>query len=405
MNRYLSLLMRRRDYRRMWTADALSELGTWLSYIAVSVLVVQQEGSALALAMVFVIHVLPHAFLAPIAGPVADRFDRRTVLVTAVLVQGVVTLGMVAAAVVGDILLLQGLLLARVVVAAFHEPAARAALPRLVEPDELDDANALGAMTWSMLFAAGVALGGVVAAWLGPVPALAIDAVTFFVAGALFRGLPPLRALAPSENPGSLLTALRFARAQPALLEAVFAKGPNMAAVGGAWVSLNLLGYAAGGALGIGALQLARAVGTFAGPYLYSRFGWRLDALTFVGAVGFAFDLHLGWVLLAAFAWGAGSGANWVWSTAAIQRLTPDAWQGRMGAVDVLVSTLAMALGALLGGLLVDFTLRSGDAALAGLGLALGVWLLIRLLATPLAPTPSDDCRLEGAMLAPPRDH
>ena len=68
MKAYLSLLARRPDFRRLWAADVASALGTWMSYIAISVLVVQQDGSAVALALVFVVHTLPHALLAPIAA-------------------------------------------------------------------------------------------------------------------------------------------------------------------------------------------------------------------------------------------------------------------------------------------------------------------------------------------------
>lgn len=374
MKTYLSLLARRPDFRRLWAADVASALGTWMSYIAISVLVVQQDGSALALALVFVVHTLPHALLAPIAGPVADRFDRRDLMVVGDVVRGVVTLGMVAAAWAGHLVLLQALLLVRVSVGAFHMPAARAALPRVVEPEELEDANTLGAITWSVLFAAGVALGGVVSAFLGPVPALAADAVTFFVAAAIVRRLPSLRAEGRAARSGRLVVAWRYATERPHLLRAVLAKMPIALAGGGAWVALNLVGFLVSGALAIGALHFARAVGSGVGPYVLRRLSLRgpqLDGVAFVGVLGFAASQDVAWLALSAFAWGVGSGANWVWTTTAMQRLAPDALRGRIGAVDVLLSTFGMALGAVVGGLVVDWTARPGDAALAGAVLGL----------------------------------
>jgi MFS family permease len=253
-----------------------------------------------------------------------------------------------------------------------------------VAPDELDDANALSSMTWSVLFAGGVALGGLVAAWLGPVPALAIDALTFFVAAAIVRKLPSLRAERSKADRGRLMAAWRFAVERPDLYKAVVAKAPIALALGGGWVALNLLGYGSAGALAIGALHFARAIGTGVGPYLFTRFGWRLDPVAIVGVLGFAVFHSLPWLILAAFAWGVGSGANWVWSTSAMQRLTPDAWRGRVGAVDVLLSTFGMSAGALLGALVVDWTARPGDAALLGVALALAGFLLAR----PQTPRP-----------------
>ncbi len=382
MKTFLSLLSRRPGFRRLWASDVASALGTWMSYIAVSVLVVREDGGALALALVFVIHTLPHALLAPIAGPVADRLDRRTLMVGAHLLRGVVTLGMVAAAWAGHLLALQALLFLRVVVGAFHMPAARAALARVVEPEELADANAFDAITWSVLFAVGVALGGLVSAFVGPVPALVIDALSFFVAARLLRGLPSLRAEGAAAR-GSLLPAWRYASDRRDLLRAVLAKTPVAVAIGGGWVALNLLGYALSGALAIGALHFARAVGCGVGSWLLRRLrieGPRLDAIAFLGVLGFAFGQDLVWLVLSAFAWGVGSGANWVWTSTAMQRLTPDALRGRVGAIDVLLSTAGMAAGALAAGAAADATARAGDAALTGVTLGLAALLACRTL-------------------------
>ncbi len=384
MRHFVSLLARRPHFRRLWGSGIASGLGDWLSYVAVSGLAVQDSGSALGLAVVFAIHALPHALLAPLAGPVADRFDRRRLMLATHTVRALITLGMAAAASLGSLFWVQALLLLRVAVGAFHLPAARATVARVVEPEELEDANALESLTWSVLFALGVALGGVVSAFMGPVPALLADAVTFAVAAFIVRGLPALRAHPDTRfASGRMAAAWSHVRARPRLLAAVLAKVPLGVAGGGAWVTLNLLAYDAAGPLGIGALHLSRALGTAVGPLAMRRWslpGSQLDLVGFLGIAVFAVGGGPIGLALAALAWGMGSGTNWVWSTTALQQLTPDALRGRVNGLDLLLSTLGMSAGALLGGLAADLSARGTDAALMGLGLGLACLAATRII-------------------------
>src|SRR5262245_15231430 len=73
----LSLLLRRPAFRRLWAAGTVSLVGVWLSFVAISRLALDAGGGALALATVFAVHLVPRAWFMPLAGVVADRFDRR----------------------------------------------------------------------------------------------------------------------------------------------------------------------------------------------------------------------------------------------------------------------------------------------------------------------------------------
>ena len=75
----MDLIKRRPAFRLLWLGELVSQLGDWLSYVAIS-LVAMTHGpgqGALALGLVLAAHSLPHAVLAPFTGPLADRFDRR----------------------------------------------------------------------------------------------------------------------------------------------------------------------------------------------------------------------------------------------------------------------------------------------------------------------------------------
>jgi MFS family permease len=77
------LLVRNPDFRRLFLASVVSLAGDWFSFVAVASLVTELTGRAGAPAFVFAATVLPVFVASPVAGALADRFDRRRILVIA----------------------------------------------------------------------------------------------------------------------------------------------------------------------------------------------------------------------------------------------------------------------------------------------------------------------------------
>ncbi len=195
-------LARCRDFRRLWLGDAVSLLGDWFTYVAVGMLALEAGEGLTAVAMVLVAHTLPKALFAPYAGRLADRLDRRRIMVVVSLMRAVIVAAMAVAAYADQLLVVQGLLFVRMALGAFIDPAAQASLPQLLPGPLLGRANALLGATWSVVFTVGVGLGGLVTAAVGPVGALSIDVVTFVAAAAILSGLPRLR---PGDTPGAVM--------------------------------------------------------------------------------------------------------------------------------------------------------------------------------------------------------
>jgi hypothetical protein len=321
-----------------------------------------------------------------------------------------------AAAAAGELVaLVQGLVFARASVAALREPAAGAALPRLVQKDELVTANTLGGTTWSLTFAIGMALGGAVTE-LGPTVALVADAMTFGVAALLLRGLPalvpereardprvPLRALGLLRTLGTDLADAARRAWTTDLRRAVFAKAPIGLAYGGGIIALNVVAHerplVGGAAFTLGILQATRGVGTGVGPMLVRRALERgaskdlMSHVAVIAALGGASTLALVTspvlIVVSALLWGMGSGANWVLSTSDIQAHAGDAYLGRMLALDGLLvagaicgtsigSALAVEAGAPLGIVVACLAL---SASLCWIALRLGTPRRARLTA------------------------
>jgi len=392
-------------FRLLWLSDVVSHLGDWLSMVALAVLITHEHQSGFALGLLFTLHTLPHVVAAPWAGKLADRFDRKRVMQLTHVVRGGLTLGMVVCAAFGWLLPLQGVLLLRVVMSAFFEPAARAALPRIVDDDELAAANALQSLSWSVLFAAGMALGGLLASWLGPVGALALDAITFFIAAGLLFGLPSLPPLPTNKgssddaetdgDEASFGAAWRVVKGSTVLWRALWAKTPLAIAGGVFWVVLNLVSTQGAqltssspvldAALTFGLLQSIRGVGTGVGPVVLRRFQGKtrvlLDGLSFVFTLWFLWTVPatgpLPLVVISAILLLGGmiTGHNWVESSTALSLNADDAYRGRISAWDWMLMSAGQSLAALAGGALVDAT--SAQTALTTF-VALGalVWLL-----------------------------
>ena len=72
-------------FRRLWFSHMISLVGDWLSYIAVSVISIQQGGGAFAVGMVMFVHSIPLAIMSPVSGPLADRVDRKKLLIAGYL--------------------------------------------------------------------------------------------------------------------------------------------------------------------------------------------------------------------------------------------------------------------------------------------------------------------------------
>ena len=397
---YLTLLRTRPAFRRLWAAELISQIGDWFSLVAVSVLSLYAPGGGvMVLATALAAHLLPQTFAAPFGGWIADRFDKRRVLIGSALLEGVLTIAMIFAAAMAAILLLQALVVVRSAAASAREPAAGAALPRLVEPSELRSANALNALTWSVSFAVGMALGGV-ATTIGPAFALAIDAGTFALAALILIGLPGLDIAEPTTAPRATTPLLDIARAfriawSPELRRSVFAFGPVALVSGAGWIALNLasqaLTLAAGAATTLGILQALRGIGTGVGPILVrknaARWGTLAAATTALGAVGMAWAPGLPVTAVAAFVWGGGSGAVWVLLTTEIQETSEESVRGRMIAFAGIAFATSMAGGALLTAWLSQrgFGIL-GTAAAVAVASLIG-WTLLRRRSTSAAVT------------------
>ena len=230
---YLALLRGNRDFTRLYVAQLISFAGDWFATVALLGLVLEMTGSAVAASIVIVLQTAGLAFLSPLGGVLADRLDRRRLMVGADLIRIPIALMPLLAHDPGTIwIALLGVFLLSAASAAF-EPSSSAALPNLVDKDELSRANVLIGSAWGTMLAIGAALGGIVAATLGRDATFVINAISFGVSALLIIGIrrsfqqPRERGDAGPESANPLKaigTALGYARGNRAIASFLLSK-------------------------------------------------------------------------------------------------------------------------------------------------------------------------------------
>jgi MFS family permease len=385
----LSLIRRNRDFRRLYVASLISLGGDWFLLVALFGLVLQLTGSALAVGLVLAVQDLTYFLLSPVGGVLADRVDRRRLMVVADLVRAALCLGFLFIRSDGQVWLAFPLLAVMSSFSAAFEPASLAALPNLVEGDDLATANALAGSLWGTMLAVGAALGGLVAAIFGRDTAFLLDAASFVAsAWLIFRiGRAFSEARSQDEFAGireATVETVSYARKDHRVLALLTVKF-GWGVAGGVLVLIPILArqqYHAGD-VGIGLLMASRGVGALIGPFVGRAALGRADRRLF-GAIGVALAVFgvgyalLGLVpgLLLAMPTVAlahlGGGAQWTLSSYGLQRIVPDRIRGRIFAFDGMLVTLTFGLSSLATGWLAD---AFGPRAIAlGMGAVAVSW-------------------------------
>jgi MFS family permease len=368
----IDLLRRNRDFRALFSAQVISFMGDWFATVALLGLVLEVTHSDVAASAIFISQTLPSFLATPLAGPAADRFDRRRlmVLVSSVQVVAAATFLLVGAGRVWLAFVAQGSI---AFLGAFFAPASGASVPNLVEPEDLPTATAIMSSTWGAMLAIGSGLGGVFTVAFGRKAAFVADALTFIVAAILIASIRRPLSAASSDNTRAesrrermrplrdTAEAVRHARAHPTVAALLMSKmGFGLGgAIAGLLPILATRRFGAGDG-GIGALLAARGVGVVAGPWLARRFTASVERiLVTCGVASLVYGLCYLFVpstpVLAAaailvFLAHLGGGAQWTLSTYGLQVTTPDALRGRILAADFALVTFTLTLSYFLSG-------------------------------------------------------
>jgi predicted MFS family arabinose efflux permease len=391
---YARLLRDNRNFRRLWLAQIVSEIGDWFYTLSIYTLLLQLTGHASSVALALVLQVLPQTLIGPTAGVVNDRLRRKRVMIAADLVRFVVVLAMLLVRSRSLVWLVYPLLLAETTMAAFFEPARSSVIPNIANRGEVLIANTLSSATWSVNLLVGASVGGVVAAFFGRDTVFVLNALSFLASAVLISGMHFAEPHAESSAPlkprdlvdfSPVLEGIRYVRNHRTLFPTVFAKAGELM-IGPSWVIFTVMGEhefavhwrhidpARGAMLGMSILLGGRGLGALVGPLVFARWAGRADRRLRLGIFLGYLLIALGYTLLGGSrtVWIAsacamlahmGGSTVWVFSTTLLQLHTEDRFRGRVFAADLGFSMLTIAVGAYLCGHFLDWGISARTVA------------------------------------------
>jgi len=392
---YVRLVRRNANFRRLWTAQIISEIGDWFYSLAIYSLLLQLTGHASSVALALVLQVIPQTLFGPLSGIVNDRIRRKRVMIATDLVRAVIVFSMLAIRSRGMVWLVYPLLFAESVMWAFFEPARTAVIPNVTTSEDLILANTLSSTTWSLNLVAGAALGGVALALLGYNASFILNSVSFLGSAFLISrmnfdephtaGFAKLR-IRDLMDFSPIVEGLRYVHRDRRLFATVLVK-TGLAQMGVSWVLFTVMGQRVfplrvsgldpqrGAVLGMSMLMGARGFGALFGPLGAARWAGHVESRLRQGILmGFlAVGLGYGMLGIAGSLWAAclwvilghcGGSTVWVFSTTLLQLNTDDRFRGRVFSAELGLSMITLAVGAYATGLIVDRGIAARSVAL-----------------------------------------
>ncbi len=354
--------LRHRDFRLLAAGALISLLGDGVFRVTIAVQVLAVRNDPRALSLVAASWALAQFVTLPVGGWAADRYDRRTLMVTADLVRAGALAGLAFLSLEGALELWHLCVLGAAVGGAngVFNPTATSFLPDLLPPAAIERANALlGVARPAMLWIIGPSLGAAVIGWGGPGAALGLDAATFFVSGGLLLAITGRRAPAVprAEARGTwaaLTDGVEFVRRRPWAWAWILAGGLSTMISSGAFEVLlpsllaNDLAFgeaavaralaAAFAAGGLGSVAASSLLGQRGLPRRFMTVLFGAEAVALLAMAGFAAVRATWHVAALGFAVFTLFAVTDVIGTTLLQRLVPRRLLGRVASIDWMAS-------------------------------------------------------------------
>ncbi|MDX6375804.1 MAG: hypothetical protein QOE98_107 [Gaiellaceae bacterium] len=210
------------NYRRYYTGQAVSLVGTWMQTIAQGWLLLTLTNSGTALGMLVAVQMTPILLLGPYGGVIADRVDKRRLMIVVQAVMGSLALALGILSATGQVRVWHVFVLAGLLgcCTVFDNPTRQAFVLEMVGPDDLRNAVSLNSVLVNAARAVGPATAGILIATVGVSVCFLVNAVSYIAVIASLATLnrAELRPTVPApRRPGQLRDGLRYVRSTPGL--------------------------------------------------------------------------------------------------------------------------------------------------------------------------------------------
>jgi len=210
------------NYRRYYGGQAVSLVGTWMQTIAQGWLLLTLTDSGTALGLLVAVQMTPILLLGPYGGVIADRVDKRRLMIVVQACMGSLALALGILSATGQVQVWHVFVLAGLLgcCTVFDNPTRQAFVLEMVGPDDLRNAVSLNSVLVNAARAVGPAMAGILIATVGVSVCFLVNAGSYVavIASLLLLDTSALRPSAPApRTPGQLREGLRYVASTPAL--------------------------------------------------------------------------------------------------------------------------------------------------------------------------------------------
>ena len=376
------LALEERNFRQYMVGQAISQTGTWMQFTALSVLVLRESNSALAVSLVNVVQFSPILVLGAWAGALSDRLDRHRFLIYLSAASMVLSAGLAVVVQVAPsrLALVFALAFFAGIVVALENPVRRSFVSELVGLPILSNAVGLNATVLTITKAIGPATAGVLIAGPGLAWCFFVNTVSFVPQIVLFLRIDRRALFAEPRvprGPGQIRAGIRYVRSEPELKTALMMTGLASMAYGNLAVLLPILTTRSFGRSSVvfTFLFASMSVGMMAGSLVVARTRvlsaeWlaRRSAMLAIALLALAAAPSIVWAFVAAIVAGATYVQVSVGANAIVQTKSDGALRGRVLAILSILTIGTAPIGApLLGVVAQVFGSRWAIAAASGL--------------------------------------
>lgn len=402
----MNAILQNRHFRFLFLGRLVSSLGDWILDVTLPVWMYQITGSGFALGLVVVLQTLPQILLSPLAGLVADRVERRMLVIGLNLLFAFSTASLLLVTEESGVFLIYMVATINAIIGTFLSPAQGAIIPMIVTKEDRQDANSLLGVMGAVMMIVGPLLGGLLFAFSGPKSTVIIDIVTFLVAAIsiFLMGKLPEQTFSPFARPeskwGRIIGGWRVIWQEPTLRTLLYTWGVMMTASGVVMAVLVIFAkdVLQGGDSGYGYIRAAQGAGMFIGGVLIQMVGKRILPNQWFrgGMLAFGPLFILGTLApslpIAAFyvaIMGSAMVVVAISNQTLMQNLTRNEFRGRVSATFDAISSTSILIGATVGGLLV--TTIGARTVMLGAALIATVATIIPLIQPLRMPTPETE--------------
>jgi len=276
MKQYISLLKSEHTLRKLFIVQFISYFGAWFSNVAIYTLLIHLEVQPQIIAFVASLHFLAGVFQAPISGTIIDKVDLKKLMIFLMSIEILATFFLIFINDISDLYLLYVLIFIKMSSASFYFTTEMTLVPKIVDKKNLQQANELHSIIWSLSYTLGMAVSGFVVYWLGVKVAFLVDAFLFVIGLVLLFSIKiNTKKIKINENIlEMMLDTFRYLKKSPKALHLMIVHSFVGLTVFDVLVALMVDEYykiILATSLALGLLNSFRAIGLIIGPVFINR--------------------------------------------------------------------------------------------------------------------------------------